>query len=152
MICKNNHEQKKMFYINQYLYIESSLGEFLLQYFPPEFNRFKQMKSNYLGFWLGFCLFPLPKTWKIAKKPGKLPKNLKIKQRFLIRCRGFGLGGFKIFGEREDELLENSPWIGRDLLKVQDRKCFKKVGYLERWVSYPSASYLVFNCDTLFKF
>ena len=100
MICKNNHEQKKMFYINQYLYIESSLGEFLLQYFPPDFNRFKQMKSNYLELSLGFCLFPLPTAWKIAKKLGKLPKNPKIKQRSPshIRCRRFGLGASKFFG------------------------------------------------------
>ena len=57
-----------------------------------------------------------------------------------------------LYTRREDGLLENSPWIGRDLLKVQDRKYFKKVGYLERWVSYSSANYLIFNCANLFKF
>ena len=51
------------------MYIKSSLGKFLLQYFPPEFNRFKQMRSKYLGFSLGFCLSP-------SLKPGKLPKSL----------------------------------------------------------------------------
>ena len=99
MFCKDNRKQEKIiFHINQCLHIKSSLGKFLLQYFPPEFNRFKQMSSNYLGFSLGFCLSPTLKAGKLPKKPGKLSKNPKIKQRSPIRCRGFGLGVSKFFG------------------------------------------------------
>ena len=60
------------------MYIKSSLGKFLLQYFPPEFNWFKQMRSNYLQFSLGFCLFLSLKPGNLPY--GKLPKNPKIKQ------------------------------------------------------------------------
>ena len=54
MFSKNSYKQEK-FLVTPCLNIKSSLGKYLLQYFPPEFNRFKQMVVNYLGFSLGFC-------------------------------------------------------------------------------------------------
>ena len=55
MFCKNKHEQeKRSFYINQCLHIKSSVGKFLLQYFPLVSNGFNQ-----LGYFKGhlFTLF-----------------------------------------------------------------------------------------------
>ena len=70
MFCKDNRKQEKIiFHINQCFHIKSSLGKFLLQYFPPEFNRFKQMRSNYLGSHWDFVYPP-------SLKPGKLPKKI----------------------------------------------------------------------------
>ena len=69
------------------------------------------MRSDYSGFSLGFCLSPgtPPKTWKIAKKLEKLPKNTKIKRRSPIRWVGIWVREFKIFQLVSGEGFPPSP-------------------------------------------
>ena len=88
MFCKDNRKQEKIiFHINQCLHIKSSLGKFLLPYLPPEFNRFKQMSSNYLGFSLGFCLFHSLKDRKLPKKSMNSNRWFVLKKWLRQQCR-----------------------------------------------------------------